>query len=65
MACPGPMGCWGRAGSWEASSGGERRGQGLAAFLTTPGTPEEELRVRPGAAKWRWGEGRLLSVRWW
>lgn len=36
------MGCWGRAGSWEASTGEDKRreeGQGLAAFLTPPRIP--------------------------
>lgn len=47
MACWGPRGCCGRAGSWEASGGEDRRGQGLAAFLA-PWVLEEELGAGPG-----------------
>lgn len=51
VACWGPMGCCGCAGSREASRGEDRRGQGLAAFLA-PWVLEEE---RSGglAARWR------------
>lgn len=50
MACWGPMEFWGRAGSWEASTGDKRNGKGLATFLTRP-----RLSPHVGAESQAWG----------